>query len=121
MPQSIPKGLTDEHVLLALADLDAEVEHPFGSPTGYELVLGEKRYPPKAVIGLAFRHLQGSILPPEAFSGGEAPGQANYALRSLGFTVEKKDEEPSESEKLADWSEEEVSLIVADYFDMLRL
>jgi hypothetical protein len=38
MPQSIPAGLTSEHVLRALADLDAGVEHPFGAPTGYELV-----------------------------------------------------------------------------------
>ena len=53
MPQSIPKGLTREHVLRALADLDAGVEHRFGAPTGFELVHEGKRYPPKAVIGLA--------------------------------------------------------------------
>ena len=90
MPQSIPKGLTREHVLQALADLDAGVEHPFGAPTGYELVHDGRRYPPKAVVGLAFRHLAGRILAPEEFSGGEAPGQANFVLRELGFTVEKK-------------------------------
>ena len=50
---SIPKGLTREHVLRALADLDAGVGHHFGSPTGYELVHGGRRYPPKAVVGLA--------------------------------------------------------------------
>ena len=38
MPQSIPKGLTREHVLKALADLDAGIDHRFGKPTGYELV-----------------------------------------------------------------------------------
>ena len=54
MPLSIPKGLTREHVLRALADLDAGIEHPFGSPTGYELVHEGKRYPPKAVVGLAY-------------------------------------------------------------------
>ena len=27
---------------------------------------------------------------PEEFSGGEAPGQANFVLRELGFTVEAK-------------------------------
>jgi hypothetical protein len=64
MPQSIPKGLAASHVLLALADLDAGLEHPFGAPTGYELVHEGRRYPPKAVIGLAFRHLTGQILPP---------------------------------------------------------
>src|SRR5262245_51161119 len=53
MPQSIPKGLTRECVLQALADLDAGVVQPFGPPTGYELVHGGRRYAPKAVIGLA--------------------------------------------------------------------
>jgi hypothetical protein len=120
MPRSIPKGLTREHVLLALADLDAGVEHPFGAPTGYELVYQGRRYPPKAVIGLAFRHYVGQVLPPEEFSGGEQPGQANAVLRGLGFTVEKKGESVPEPVERRDWTAEEVRLIVADYFDMLR-
>ncbi len=56
MPQFLPKGITAEHVLRALADLDSGIDHPFGAPTGYELVHQGRRYPPKAVIGLAFRH-----------------------------------------------------------------
>jgi hypothetical protein len=38
MPESIPKGLTREHVLLALAALDAGIDHDFGKPTKYEFV-----------------------------------------------------------------------------------
>src|SRR5689334_17001903 len=108
MRQSIPAGLTSEHVLLALADLDAGFPHPFGEPTKYELVYRGKRYPPKAVIGLACRHLLGRVY--EEFSGGEAPGKANYVLRRLGFTVVPKgdpvegDEEPATGK---DWSEGE--------------
>jgi hypothetical protein len=34
--------------------------------------------------------LAGRMLGPEDFSGGEAPGQANFVLRELDFTVEKK-------------------------------
>ena len=34
MPASIPPGLTREHVLKALADLDAGADHPFGPATG---------------------------------------------------------------------------------------
>lgn len=126
IPQSIPKGLTREHVLRALADLDAGIEHPFGSPTGYELVHGCRRYPPEAVIGLAHRHLAGRLLRPEEFSGGEAPGQANFVLRELGFSVEKKAVlTPSEavevtSERGRPWSRDEVDLIVADHFNMLK-
>jgi hypothetical protein len=123
MPQSIPPGLKKEHVLQALNDLDGGIDHPFGPPTGYELVHGEKRYAPKAVVGLACRYLLGRVLLPEEFSGGEAPGQANFALRKLGFTVVRKDEAvEAEDEKQAriDWSDEEVRLVVADYFSMLK-
>jgi hypothetical protein len=121
MPRSIPKGLTASHVLAALADLDARIPHPFGPPTGYELVHDGKRYAPKAVIGLAFRHYDGQVLSPDDFSGGEKPGHANFVLRELGFTVEKIGEATSEPVERRDWTEEEVSLIIADYFDMLRL
>jgi hypothetical protein len=90
MPQAIPEGLTREHVLRALAELKAGADHPFGEPTGYELLHEGRRYPPKAVVGLAYRHLAGRILRPDEFSGGEASGQANDVLRRLGFAVVAK-------------------------------
>lgn len=121
MPQSVPPGLTTEAVLQALHDLDAGMKHPFGSPTGYELVYQGKRYPPKAVIGLACRYSLGRALRPDEFSGGEAPGQANFVLRKLCFTVVKKGETVESEEPVSrDWSELEVRLIVADYLDMLE-
>ena len=70
---------------------------PFGRATGYELVHEGKRYAPKAVIGIAFRHLTGEILHHSKFSGGEAPGQANYELRRLGFKVESKPDDQVEN------------------------
>ncbi len=120
MPQSMPAGLTRSHVLQALADLDAGVVHLFGQPTGYELVHEGKRYAPKAVIGFACNYSLGRVLMPEEFSGGEAPGQATFVLRKLGFTVVKKGEAEQEPETAKDWSQEEVRLIVADYFAMLQ-
>jgi hypothetical protein len=124
MPLSIPKGLTREDVLRALADLDAGIEHSFGPPTGYELVHEGRRYAPKAVIGLACRSLLGRVLLPQEFSGGESPGQANYVLRELGFTVLAIADSRAEVEDAAsrgrDWSPLEVELLVADYFDMLE-
>jgi putative restriction endonuclease len=92
MPQSIPAGLTRENVLKALSDLDSGLQHPFGTPTGYELIYNGKRYAPKAVVGLACRYSIGRILQPEEFSGGTAYGQANFVLKGLGFTVEKRAE-----------------------------
>jgi hypothetical protein len=122
MPQSIPAGLTHEHVLRTLADMDSGIDHPFGQPTGYEVVHQDRRYAPKAVVGLACRCTIGRILQPDEFSGGEAPGQANFVLRHLGFSVVRKGEESTEEEKPAhkDWTEREVGLIVADYFAMLE-
>jgi hypothetical protein len=71
----------------------------------------------------ASQDLVGRALRPDEFSGGEAPGQANYVLRRLRFTVLRKGQ-PAEGEGQGqagkDWSEAEVGLIVADYFDMLR-
>jgi hypothetical protein len=120
MPQSIPPGLTLKHVLRTLADLDSGIVHPFGQSTEYDLVHDGKHYAPKAVIGLACHYSLGRILQPEEFSGGEAPGQANFLLRRLGFTVVKKSEEPKEPQTGKDWSENEVKLIVSDYFNMLE-
>lgn len=120
MPQSIPAGLTREHVLRTLSEFDAGIEHSFGKPTGYELVHDGKRYAPKAVVGMACRYSIGRVLQHDEFSGGEAPGQANFLLRKLGFTILKKADEEKDSQTGKDWSLAEVKLVVADYFEMLE-
>ena len=117
MSQSIPAGLKREHVLRTLSELDAGIEHSFGKSTGYELVENDKRYAPKAVVGLSCRYSIGRILRSEEFSGGEAPGQANFLLRKLGFTVVRKSDDVTDDQE---WSKNEVRLIVGDYFDMLE-
>ena len=61
----IPDDITREHVLQALADLDAGLDHAFSEPTKYELVHDGKRYPPKAVIGIAAGHPTGRMLAPD--------------------------------------------------------
>lgn len=120
MKHGIPNGLTREHVLLALTDLDAGFEHPFRKQRDYDLVIGEKRYPPNAVVGIACRHLPGGeVLLPRFFSSGVGPGQAVYVLRQLGFNVVNVEEEPVDAAP-KDWTDSEVALIVADYFDMLK-
>jgi hypothetical protein len=122
MPKSIPPGLKPEHVLRALEELDGGAESLFGPPTGYELVREGRRYAPKAVVGLAFRHLSGKPLAPGDFSGGERPGQANHVLRQLGFTVVRKGEavEGEEALPTRDWKTDETVLVVADYLALLR-
>ena len=99
--------------------MDAEGERKPGTHTDYALVHNGQSYPPKSVISLACRGLIGRVLEPDEFSGGEAPGQTCFVLRELGFTVEKSGQkEPVSSGQ--DWSANEVALIVADYFLMLK-
>ncbi|MDB4724710.1 DUF3883 domain-containing protein [Planctomycetota bacterium] len=80
-------GLTRKHVLDAMGLLDQGHEHPFSEPTTYEVVKGPKRYPPKAVFGLAAGQLLGRTLLPGDFSAGD--GQPCFRiLRELGFSIE---------------------------------
>src|SRR5437763_9793540 len=82
MPQSIPAGLTRDHILRAIADLDAGAAHPFGPPTKFELLYEGRRYAPKAVIGLACFYSIGRRLGPGDFSGGEARGRRTASCGS---------------------------------------
>lgn len=51
MPKAISDDLTADHVLRALVDLDAGIEHPFGLPTGYELVHTGNAIRPRPSLG----------------------------------------------------------------------
>lgn len=86
---AIPDNLTREHVLAAVADYDAGAPHGFGPSLRYDLICDEKRYPPKAILGLAARHAVGVTLSPSDFSGGEK-SKCLRVLRELGFTVVRK-------------------------------
>ena len=56
----IPTGITAEHVRLAVQDFDAKaVEHRFADSTRYDLLIEGRRYPPKAILGLAARYVTG--------------------------------------------------------------
>lgn len=98
---SIPKGINREDVLRALDALDRGEQHDFGKPKRYNLVYQGKRYPPKAVIGLASQRLLGRTLTHIEFKSGEV--EVNRILRTLGFEVVNKGtikdsiEEPTEN------------------------
>ncbi|MEX2220117.1 MAG: DUF3883 domain-containing protein [Phycisphaerales bacterium] len=116
MPLSIPPGITAEAVLRAASVLDAGTEVAFGTATGYEAVVGGRRYPPKALVGIAAEFSLGRRLSPAEFSGGEAPGQANWYLRRLGFDVVSIQNAEGE-----DWSDDEILAAVVVYFEMLTM
>src|SRR5262249_43643332 len=81
----------------AIADFDkGGILHSFRDSTGYDLQHDGKRYPPKAIIGLAARRLAGRVLDPNEFSGGQA-SRCFSILRQLGFEVVPK-QNPSPTE-----------------------
>jgi hypothetical protein len=62
--------------------------HGFAPTTTYELVSGDCRYPPKAVLGTAYEFATGEQLGSHDFEGGKTG--AVSVLEKLGFRVEKK-------------------------------
>jgi 5-methylcytosine-specific restriction protein A len=83
----IPDNITTEHVLEAARRIDAGAGRQFGSPTKYEVVIGLKAYPPKALIGLAAGLATGVELGPSDFSSGLGARQAVGVIKRLGFEV----------------------------------
>jgi hypothetical protein len=63
-------------------------KHGFAPTTTYELVLNQRRYPPKAVLGAAYELATGERLGSGDFEGGKTG--AVKILTQLGFTIEKK-------------------------------
>ncbi len=61
-------------------------EHGFAPATTYELVVDDRRYPPKAILGTAYEFATGERLASGDFEGGK--GGAVSVLGKMGFTVQ---------------------------------
>jgi 5-methylcytosine-specific restriction protein B len=83
------KLTTADDVLAALASLERGDAHAFGDSVYYDLVRDGRRYPPKAVFGLAIAKHLGRPTGPSDFSGGES-SLCFRVLRDLGFIIEPK-------------------------------
>ena len=62
-------------------------QHGFAPTTTYELVLDDRSYPPKALLGTAYEFATGRRLAAGDFEGGKAG--AVRVLGKLGFTVQQ--------------------------------
>jgi hypothetical protein len=62
--------------------------HGFAPTTTYDLVLDERRYPPKAILGAAYELATGERLASGDFEGGKSG--AVKVLERLGFTIEPR-------------------------------
>jgi hypothetical protein len=95
--EQFTKDITREHVLKALEEIDRLGIPPGARSTTYDLVEGERRYPPKLVLSLASKHASGVEFDRSLFSGGEA-SPAFALLRKLNFRIERKDSSEGELE-----------------------
>lgn len=83
--------ITREDLLEAIAALDAHEPHEFGESTLYDVLHDGRRYPPKAIVGLAARRTLGRTLRPNEFhSGGDR--WAFRLLRENGFEITPKND-----------------------------
>jgi 5-methylcytosine-specific restriction protein A len=86
MARGIPDGISRKDILAAIEELDRGAPHRFADSTGYDVLYNDKRYPPKAIVGLAAEKLTGSRFGPYDFRGGL--GTKCFAiLEGAGFTI----------------------------------
>lgn len=88
-PRALPDSLSRDHVLEAIRRFDAGDQHRFADSTGYDLVFNGRRYPPKAIAGLAALAAGGAELGPEDFSGGVG-SKCFRLLQQAGFEITDK-------------------------------
>lgn len=88
---TLASPLTRENIFDAIEHFDAVNGHvdSYSESTGYDLVIGEKCYPPKAIFGLALSKLTGTEVQSLHFTGGEK-SPCFTTLRRLGFDIVEK-------------------------------
>ena len=70
MKVAIP--ITELHIQQAATKFDTpngEI-YPFKNSTCFDVIIGQKRYPPKAILGIALSDYYGVNIIPEHFTGG---------------------------------------------------
>jgi len=87
--------VTPTHVEQALDEFDRLgpaaffAAHGFAPTTTYEMVRGDRVYPPKAILGTAYEFATGERLESKDFEGGKSG--AVRILSGLGFDVRPKE------------------------------
>lgn len=79
----IPDSLTAEDVIAAAAELDGNIDHPFHESTKFDVLIENRRYPPKAILGVASKLGANIDLVPADFSGNSLCVRANIELDPL--------------------------------------
>lgn len=92
---TVAAPLTQEHIHLAASQFDGfggEIDS-FKDSTDYDVIVDAKRYPPKAILGLALTNYYGVRILSNHFKGG-CKSECFRVLKELGFeTVDKEAQE----------------------------
>lgn len=82
-------GITREDCIRAIERIDGGLANRFGASRKYDLLFDDRRYPPKAVLGVAAERARGRILAPSEFSGG-VESKCHRVLLALDFVLARK-------------------------------
>jgi len=81
----IPTNIASSHVISAIGEIDRDGVPPRRRSTGYDLLLNNRRYPPKYVVSIANRYANGVELSSCDFTGGRY--ETNPFLSERGFEI----------------------------------
>jgi 5-methylcytosine-specific restriction protein A len=102
----LPAAIPAESLRDAIADLESGVKHAFAESTKYDVICNGKRFPPKAVVGIAAKRVTGKDYVPYDFTGGIG-SKCFRLLIDAGFDIvpkvgeiEDENEAEAESEKI---------------------
>lgn len=87
----LPHQLPREAILAAAHAFDAGVNHAFANSRDYDVIINDRRYPPKAIVGIATSTLTGLTFMPADFSGG-IKSKCVRLLTEQGFQIVNKSE-----------------------------
>ncbi len=85
----LPETFSRDQILDAIKRYNAGYTHLFSQSTDYDLAYGGKRYPPKAIVGIAAEAILGRPVEPSEFRGGKSTW-CFRVLKRAGFDVVPK-------------------------------
>lgn len=86
LPKQLPSSISKELIVEAIRQYDDGAPHGFGPSTFYDLIYQGRRYPPKAVVGLAAGAVTRQSFGPNDFSGG-LDSKCFQILWDAGFEI----------------------------------
>jgi len=89
--KKLPNSLPREAILAAAHAYDSDHPHTFADSRNYDVIINDRRYPPKAIVGLAASTLTGITFTPADFSGG-IKSKCFRLLTDQGFQIVHKNE-----------------------------